>query len=79
MLLHPNIDDAVPYLSSQNDNLRVQFEQLSSSIPETIYLAQDAFGQSEPEAVNLWIGDHRSISSLHKDHFEVVYVIYIYS
>lgn len=33
-------------------------------------LAREAFG-NEPDAVNLWIGDDRSVSAVHKDHYEV--------
>lgn len=33
-------------------------------------LAREAFG-NEPDAVNLWIGDERSLSAVHKDHYEV--------
>lgn len=33
-------------------------------------LAREAFG-NEPDAVNLWIGDDRSLSAVHKDHYEV--------
>lgn len=33
-------------------------------------LAGEAFG-NEPDAVNLWIGDDRSVSAVHKDHYEV--------
>lgn len=33
-------------------------------------LARKAF-RNEPDAVNLWIGDERSVSAVHKDHYEV--------
>lgn len=33
-------------------------------------LARETFG-NEPDAVNLWIGDDRSLSAVHKDHYEV--------
>lgn len=35
-----------------------------------VALAGEAFG-NEPDAVNLWIGDDRSVSAVHKDHYEV--------
>jgi jumonji domain-containing protein 7 len=41
----------------------------------TLQLAVDAFGFERPEAINLWIGDERSVSSLHKDHFENMYAV----
>lgn len=36
----------------------------------SLALAREAFG-NEPDAVNLWIGDDRSVSAVHKDHYEV--------
>jgi jumonji domain-containing protein 7 len=65
---------AVPYLSEQNDNLRKSMPNLLNDI-KPISIAKDAFGMSSPEAVNLWIGDERSISSMHKDHFENMYAV----
>lgn len=39
-------------------------------------LAHEAFGSSSGlEAANLWIGDERSVSSVHKDHFENLYAV----
>lgn len=42
-------------------------------IDEKLALAVEAFG-NEPEATNLWIGDDRAVSSLHKDFYENMYV-----
>lgn len=28
-----------------------------------------------PEAVNLWIGNHHSVTSFHKDHYENLYAV----
>jgi jumonji domain-containing protein 7 len=36
--------------------------------------AAEAFG-SAPEAVNLWIGDERSTTTFHKDHYENLYCV----
>jgi jumonji domain-containing protein 7 len=63
----------IPYLSQQNDNLRKEFPELLKDIDVSIPFAAEVLG--EPEAVNLWIGDERSVSSLHKDHFENLYVV----
>ena len=68
-LYHPSTL-GVPYLSQQNDNVRRHFSVLLDDIDPQLELAVQAFGNS-PEAVNLWIGDERSVSSLHKDHYEV--------
>ena len=73
----------VPYLSQQNDNLRQSMPELLEDIETSIQLANEAFGSfatSESaagmlEAVNLWIGDERSVSSIHKDHYENMYAV----
>lgn len=64
----------VPYLSKQNDSLREEFAGLLEDIPASVPLAVEAFG-NEPEAVNLWIGDERSVSSCHMDHYENLYTV----
>ncbi|TDH66497.1 hypothetical protein CCR75_008159 [Bremia lactucae] len=69
----PNFD-GVPYLSHQNDSLRTEFPKLFEDVPSAIELAVLAFG-NEPEAVNLWIGDERAVSSMHKDHYENFYCV----
>lgn len=70
----PNDSLGVPYLSHQNDNLRQQLPSLLSDIDPQLPLAVEAF-RNAPEAVNLWIGDQRSVSSLHKDHYENMYCV----
>lgn len=55
---------------SQNDSLRLEFPGLMADVEPFLHLAREAFG-NEPDAVNLWIGDERSMSSVHKDHYEV--------
>lgn len=64
----------IPYLSRQNDSLREEFKSVMDDVPLSIDFARDAFG-NEPEAVNLWIGDDRSLSSCHKDHYENMYCV----
>ena len=73
MLDTPCEDDAVPYLSAQNDNLRRQMPDLLHDVANSLPLADECFG-APPEAVNLWVGDERSVSSTHKDYFENMYV-----
>lgn len=67
--------DAVPYLSQQDDNLTKHFPNLLGDISAGLPLAHAAFGCCAPEATNLWIGDERSTSSLHKDFFENMYAV----
>lgn len=52
MMTAPLEDDAVPYLSLQNDNLRLEMHELMADISDSIQIAEDAFGQSQPEAGN---------------------------
>lgn len=73
-LENPSSFDGVPYLSRQNDSLREEFTRLEDDIPHCLEFAREAFG-NEPDAVNLWIGDERSISSCHKDHYENIYCV----
>ena len=75
MISNPQRNDAVPYLSQQNNNLVNYFPELLEDIEPSLPLAIDAFGGTLPEALNLWIGDERSVSSLHKDHFENMYAV----
>lgn len=68
----------VPYLSQQNDNLRQHLPELLADIPKSLPLGDEVFKsdvEGELEAVNLWIGDERSVSSIHKDHFENMYAV----
>ncbi len=74
MLDYPDENDAIPYLSAQNDNLRQQMPQLLDDCAQSLPLADECFGL-QPEAINLWIGDQRSVSSTHKDFFENMYCV----
>lgn len=56
--------------TEQNDSLRQEFPGLMEDVEPFLALAREAFG-NEPDAVNLWIGDDRSLSAVHKDHYEV--------
>ena len=77
MLLQPQIEDAVPYLSLQNDNFRSQkcFSKLQDNVSYSYDMMDHILGVDKLEATNIWIGDERSVSSLHKDHFENVYCV----
>lgn len=63
----------VPYYSQQNDCLRQELPQLLRDLPDMAFAAE-AFG-SQPDAVNLWIGDSRSVSSMHKDPYENMFLV----
>ena len=57
----------------ENDNLRNEYATLFSHVEKDIPWARIAL-QEEPEAINLWIGNSRSVTALHKDNYENIYV-----
>jgi jumonji domain-containing protein 7 len=74
---------SVAYYSQQNDCLRKEMSALwdRGLFPAGFSWAEEAFQTSEatgpprPDAVNLWIGDRRSVSSMHKDHYENLFYV----
>lgn len=64
----------VYYLQSQNGNLTsTPLAPLFEDLPRNFTFASDVLG--EPEAVNIWIGDERSVTSAHRDPYENLYVV----
>jgi jumonji domain-containing protein 7 len=61
------------YLSYQNNNMREQAGVLMEDVTVGDEWSQNVFG--EPEAVNLWVGDHKNVSSPHMDFFENIYSV----
>ncbi|XP_020533422.1 bifunctional peptidase and (3S)-lysyl hydroxylase JMJD7 isoform X2 [Jatropha curcas] len=65
----------VAYLQQQNDCFRTEYAAaLGSDCDAHIGWATEALG-CLPEAVNLWIGNHLSETSFHKDHYENLYAV----
>ncbi|KAL6769586.1 hypothetical protein ACKKBG_A31595 [Auxenochlorella protothecoides x Auxenochlorella symbiontica] len=64
----------VPYLQYQNSSLSVEAPQLLVDVAPELGWASEAFG-NQPEAVNLWVGDERSVTSWHRDPYENMYVV----
>lgn len=64
-----------PRAREKNDSLRQEFPGLMEDVEPFLALAREAFG-NEPDAVNLWIGDERSLSAVHKDHYEVIFCFF---
>lgn len=64
----------VAYAQQQNDCFRSEYSALAPDCDAHIPWATEAFG-CLPEAVNLWIGNHRSETSFHKDHYENLYAV----
>ncbi|XP_058804825.1 bifunctional peptidase and (3S)-lysyl hydroxylase Jmjd7 isoform X2 [Phymastichus coffea] len=66
-------DDSIFYIQKQNSNFE-EYSELWRDIDSDISWASEAFG-SKPDAVNFWMGDHRAISSMHKDPYENIYCV----
>eukprot|EP01122_Echinamoeba_exundans_P015572 TRINITY_DN7453_c0_g1_i1.p1 TRINITY_DN7453_c0_g1~~TRINITY_DN7453_c0_g1_i1.p1 ORF type:complete len:336 (+),score=52.70 TRINITY_DN7453_c0_g1_i1:35-1042(+) len=67
--------EGVYYLQKQNDNFRLEFQLLHNDVlPNVQQWGEEAFGVS-PDAVNLWMGDSRAVSSMHKDFYENLYCV----
>lgn len=63
----------VRYAQTQNDNLRNEYSFLYSQVPPSIPFARIAL-QKRPDAINMWIGSSQSVTALHRDNYENVYV-----
>ena len=64
----------VAYAQQQNDCFRSEYSALAADCESHIPWASEALG-CLPEAVNLWIGNHLSETSFHKDHYENLYAV----
>ncbi|KAI7875142.1 Clavaminate synthase-like protein [Lichtheimia hyalospora FSU 10163] len=62
------------YISLQNDSLHTEFAALKDDIDEEITWCSEALGK-KPDAVNFWMGNDKSITSLHKDPYENCYAV----
>ncbi|KZT74411.1 Clavaminate synthase-like protein [Daedalea quercina L-15889] len=80
-------DNEVYYLQSQNGNMYTgryfeltsdpdpsEFEPLREDIPSEITWCSEALDRC-PDAVNLWIGNSASITSVHSDPYENIYSV----
>lgn len=78
-------DSDVLYLQSQNGNVYTdrtfeeeddpsEFDPLRDDIPKDVPWCTEAVDRS-PDAVNLWIGDGRSVTSIHNDPYENIYTV----
>ena len=65
--------NGVSSLVVENDNLREEYKQLFSDVPKDIPFARIAL-EKEADAINMWIGNERSVTALHKDNYENIYV-----
>ncbi|KAI1377239.1 putative pla2g4b [Hypoxylon crocopeplum] len=69
----PEDEGEVRYAQTQNDNLREEYSSLYSQVPPSIPFARIAL-QKNPDAINMWIGSSRSVTALHRDNYENIYV-----
>ncbi|XXH00773.1 hypothetical protein Hte_007124 [Hypoxylon texense] len=67
------LDGEVRYAQTQNDNLRNEYSFLYAQVPPSIPFARIAL-QKNPDAVNMWIGSSKSVTAMHRDNYENVYV-----
>jgi jumonji domain-containing protein 7 len=68
--------DSVPYVSAQDGSLSRDFPALAADVPAVLPWAAEALG-TQPDAVNLWCGNDRSVSSFHHDHYENLYAVVV--
>lgn len=73
-VLRSSGEGSVAYLQQQNNCFPLEFSPLSGDADGDIGWASQALG-CKPEAVNLWIGTHDSVTSFHKDHYENLYAV----
>jgi jumonji domain-containing protein 7 len=52
----------------------LDYPQLKFDVPAEIEFASEAF-DAKPDAINIWIGGSKSISSLHRDPYENIYTV----
>jgi peptidyl-lysine (3S)-dioxygenase / protease len=70
----PKPDEPVWYLQSQNSNLMTEaLTPLLADLPLNFDIARDVLGV--PDARNIWIGDQRSVTSIHRDPYENLYLV----
>eukprot|EP00668_Euglena_longa_P031395 GGOE01040589.1.p1 GENE.GGOE01040589.1~~GGOE01040589.1.p1 ORF type:complete len:341 (-),score=73.42 GGOE01040589.1:53-991(-) len=63
------------YVSHQNNSFATEFASLHGDISQTVQQwGEEVFGV-QADAVNLWLGDDHAVSSMHKDHYENLYVV----
>eukprot|EP00092_Neocalanus_flemingeri_P026371 GFUD01028587.1.p1 GENE.GFUD01028587.1~~GFUD01028587.1.p1 ORF type:complete len:325 (-),score=73.91 GFUD01028587.1:9-983(-) len=71
---NPESANGVFYIQKQNSNLTEEFKDIIGDIEADLDWATEAFGK-KPDAVNLWMGDERAVTSMHKDPYENIYCV----
>ena len=60
------------HVDQENDNLREEYSKLYDDVEKDIPWARIALDR-QPEAINLWLGNSKSVTGLHRDNYENVY------
>eukprot|EP00794_Sanderia_malayensis_P005279 gene5279-5946_t len=66
--------NGVHYIQKQNSNFTDEFSVLVKDADCHVSWASEAFG-GRPDAVNFWMGNSDSVTSMHKDHYENIYAV----
>lgn len=66
----------VAYAQQQDGCFLTEYTSLAKDAEEHIPWATEALG-CVPEAVNIWIGNERAVTSFHKDHYENLYAVVV--
>eukprot|EP00250_Pteridium_aquilinum_P018370 c24056_g1_i1 orf=414-1844(-) len=74
LILHSKIGRGIAYAQEQNGCFLSEYSALAADAETHLPWATEAFG-SLPEAVNLWIGNEKAVTSFHKDHYENLYAV----
>jgi len=64
-----------PILNNDNNSGTRNVPNGGFLFPRSFVWAEEAFGVPEPDEVNLWMGDERAVSSMHKDHYENLFYV----
>lgn len=76
-----NNNSDVLYYSRQNDCLRLELAPIWEAnanchwFPTSFPWAEEAFDTGAPQAINLWIGNEKVVSAMHKDHYENLFYV----
>lgn len=60
-------------VTQENDNFRDEYISLFSDAQKDIPFARIAL-QKKPDAINLWLGNSKSVTCLHRDPMENIYI-----
>ncbi|CAG0918381.1 unnamed protein product [Notodromas monacha] len=70
----PQSHPGIFYVQKQCSNFTSEFSVLHEDAGVEVEWASEAFGK-KPDAVNFWMGDSRAVTSMHRDHYENIYLV----